>query len=194
VGLFRRHRETLNEQLAREAGLGGEQRKQTRVDQTAPPAVFELLGGTGGGVVGPELCDSFALTEAPGLDCDDIAFWALPDGELFVAEKGSANASLLADAVEKHIHPPYKALASRQDDDLWAVAAMRMEVARFDFDGGDSLTLGRDEVTAFTVDGNPSDTAAPKELEAIGEAVAANFYVEADRIAGDVWEVSVTAL
>jgi hypothetical protein len=111
VGFFRRDRETLNEQLLHEAGLADEKRrKQTRLE--APdPALFSLLAG----VTGPELCDAFAVTEAPGLDCDEIAFWTLEDGELLVAEAGTANVSELADAVEEHIERPYKALAARQD-------------------------------------------------------------------------------
>jgi hypothetical protein len=92
VGVFRRNRETLNEQLLREAGPADERRKQTRLE--APdPALFSLLAGVTG---------------------RRTRLW------------------------------------QRVRKDVWAVAAMRVDLARFDFAG--------------------------------------------ERIEGDVWEVSASAL
>jgi len=183
--LFRRQRETLNEQLLREAGLDRLLRQQRQVALRFEPDV---------GGLGPDLWDAFVVTRAPGLDCDEILFWALPEGELLVAERGTANVSALADAVEKQIERPYKALAARQDDELWAVGATPVDIVRFDFEGGDSLTLTRDEEATFTTDGNPSEAAAPSELQAAGGEIGPSFFVEADRIDGDLWEVRAVAL
>jgi hypothetical protein len=44
------------------------------------------------------------------------------------------------------------------------------------------------------VDGEPSEALVPAELERLGETLGSSFYVEADRIDGDYWEVRATAL
>jgi hypothetical protein len=44
------------------------------------------------------------------------------------------------------------------------------------------------------VDDEPSTAAVPTELRRLGESVSPDFYVEADRIKGDLWEVRVTRL
>jgi hypothetical protein len=132
--------------------------------------------------------------KAPGLDCDEIFFWAMPNGDLLVEEAGSANITPLANAVEKKIARPYKALAALQDKDFWTVGAFRIDVARFHFSEGDSLTLRWDEVVTFTVDGEPSTTAVPEELWRLGKRANPHFELEANRLDGDLWEVSVTRL
>ena len=43
------------------------------------------------------------------------------------------------------------------------------------------------------VDGEQSDAAIPPELAELGEAAGADYFVEALRIDGDLWEVRVTA-
>ena len=44
------------------------------------------------------------------------------------------------------------------------------------------------------VDGEPSDSLVPPELERLGETIGDSFYVEAERIDGDLWEVRAAAL
>ena len=39
--------------------------------------------------------------------------------------------------------PPYRAVASRQDGDLWAVGAKRIEVAQIAFPDADKLELSQ---------------------------------------------------
>ena len=205
MGPFRR-RKTLNEQLQAEAEVD-ELRKQTPVKanigsapdepssvQSSTAAVSDVLGEVNVGVFGPgqDPWDAFVIAKAPGLDCDEVLFWALPDGDLLVAEKGTANVSVLANAVEKKLRRPYKALAGRQDKERWAVAARQIIVAQFTFDGGDSLELERSgDTVTFTVDGAPSDQRAPRELDAIADSEVGNFYVVAERIHGDLWDVRV---
>jgi hypothetical protein len=109
-------------------------------------------------------------------------------------ESGDADLSPLADAVEKKIDPPYRAVAARQDGALWAVCARRIRVAQIPFPSGEKLELswnGDDE--ALRVDGEESDEAVPPELEAVGDGAGASYFVEALRIDGDLWEVRATA-
>jgi hypothetical protein len=188
VGLFRRRRETYNEQLMRDAGLD-----QVRFE---PPTVLEELGiPTGQTRDGSPEWDFTVTVTAPGLGGDRIEFTTLPDGDVIISEEeGNADASPLADAVEKELRPPYKAFAIRQDGDVWAVVAKRIEVAQIAFAGGDSLELSRrDSWHELRIDGNPTDAKVP-ELERLGERAGRDYFVKAERIDGDLWEVRATAL
>jgi hypothetical protein len=44
------------------------------------------------------------------------------------------------------------------------------------------------------VDGEQSNAFVPAELKRLGETLGDSFYVEAERIDGDLWEVRATAL
>lgn len=189
MGLFRRRHETYNEQQMRDAGLDQV--------QFEPPTVLEELGvpiGRTRDSSAPEW--DFAVTvTAPGLEGDRIEFTTLPSGDLIVSEqKGDADVSPLADAVEKELRPPYKALAARQDGDVWAVGAKRIEVEQIQFADGNSLELSRrDSWQELRVDGEARKARIP-ELERLGERVGSDYFVKAERIDGDLWEVRVTAL
>ena len=174
MGLFRRRRETLNEQLLREAGLD--------------PA--EVLGDSP--PPGPLMPPPSALA----LVGSRIEFTTIPNGDVIVSEEaGDTDLSPLADAVEERLSPPYRAVAQRQGDDLWAVAAQRIEVMQIPFPDGDKLELSRHRDRGeLRVDGEPSDALVPPELERLGEDAGDGYYAEAERIDGDLWEVRVTAL
>jgi hypothetical protein len=199
VGLFRRRNETLNEQLLREAGLDP---AQVLGDSPAPAAVeaprslVARLGVPDGAGVSPKEWDAAVTVSAPGLAGDRIEFTTIPNGDVIVgAETGDADISPLADAVERRIDPPYRAIASRQEGDLWAVGAKRIAVAQIPFPDGDKLELSRHgDDEELRVDGERSDEAVPPELERVGDAAGGDFYVEAERIDGDLWEVKVTTL
>jgi hypothetical protein len=209
VGLFRRTQETLNEQLLREAGLDPAQTlgQTTRASEpepepelSAPPPPFptgdihlslrrgRFNGGTGD-------WDAVATARAPGLTGDQAEFVTLPNGDIVVErEKGDGDLSPLADAVEKKIEPPYRAVAARQDHDLWGVGATLILVESFQLDEGDAVELSQnDGEQEVRVDGEPSDAEVP-ELVQLGEQVGADYCVEAKRIDGDFWEVEVSAL
>ena len=197
MGIFRRRQETLNEQLLREAGLDP---AQVLADPPPPPgppksllARAGLPDGTG---VSPKEWDGAVTATAPGIAGDRVDFTTLPDGDLIVSEEqGDADLSALADAVEEQLPPPYRAVATRQDGDLWGVGAKRIEVAQIPFAEGDTIELSRkDSWDEFRVDGEPSDAAVPRELERLGEAAGTDFFVKAERIDGDLWEVRVSAL
>jgi len=199
MGFFRRRNETLNEQLLREAGVDPAQ----ALGDSPPPGPVEppksLLARVGvpdGAGVSPKEWDGAVTVSAPGLAGDRIEFTTIPDGDVIVSEEsGDADLSPLADAIEGKVGPPYRAVAQRQDGHLWAVAAKRIVVAQIPFPDGDKLELARhDDAEELRVDGEPRDALPPRELERVGEAAGSNFYVTAERIDGDAWEVRATAL
>ena len=103
--------------------------------------------------------------------------------------------SPLADAVEQHVNPPYRATAVRQQGTLWGVGAKRIRVAQIPFPQGERLQFSRNgDDRDFRVDGEPSHAPCPPELERVGEALGDGFYVEAQRIDEDLWEVRVSPL
>jgi hypothetical protein len=186
VGLFRRKRETYNDQLLREAGLG-----RIQLDR---PNVLETVGVPSGRALGQADWDLSATVNAPGLTGDTVEFTTLPDGDVLIEDEGEADVAALADAVEKELEPPYRARAARQDGDLWAVLANRIDVHSFSFPRAETLELSRkDSWQELRVDGEPSMGRAP-ELERLGERAGPDFFVKAERLEGDLWEVRVTAL
>jgi hypothetical protein len=200
VGLFKRRQETLNEQLLREAGLDPAQVLGEALPpppQPEPtPSVLATVGVPDGSRVGPKEWDATFAVPVPGLPGNRIEFTTLPNGDLIVDEEaGDADLSPLADAVERSLGPPYRAVAARQEGDLWGVGAKRIEVAQIPFARGDSLELSnKDSWEEFRVDGQPSDAAIPPALEQVGERAGPDYFVKAERIDGDLWEVRVSAL
>jgi hypothetical protein len=204
VGFFRRRQETLNEQLLREAGLDpgqvlgdgapGPELPQAQLDPLLP--VRPRQRAAEGASPDPREWDAAVTVSALDLAGDEIKFTTIPDGDVIVSEEtGDADLSPLADALERHVDPPYRAVAVRQDGDLWAVCARRIQVAQIPFSGGDKLELswnGNEE--ELRVDGDTSDAAVPRRLEEVGEAAGPRYYVEAQRIDGDLWEVRATGI
>ncbi len=197
MGSFRRRRETLNEQLLREAGLDPAQvLGDAPLPLEAPKSLLAVVGLPDGSGVSPKEWDTAVTVAAPVLVGNRVEFTTIPNGDLIVGEEaGDADLSPLADAVERHVSPPYRAVAARQDGGLWAVGAKRIEVARIPFANGDRLDLSQHgSARELRVDHEPSDADVPPELAALGRAAGDSFYVEAERIDGDLWEVRVTAL
>ena len=191
-------RETLNEQLLREAGVDPAEALGDRPPAPPRPAssVLGMLGVPDGTSPGPREWDAAVAVSAPGLAGNRIEFTTLPNGDVIVSEEsGDADLSPLADAVERHVPPPYRAVASRQDSDLWTVGAKRIEVARIPFPDGEKVALTQHgDERELEVDGERAGDAVPPELAQLGEEAGDSFYVEAERIDGDLWEVKVTAL
>ena len=197
MALFRRQ-ETLNEQLLREAGLDPAEVLGGRPAPLPGPAQSMLgaLGVPDGSSPRPREWDAAVAVSAPGIAGNRVEFTTIPDGDLIVSEEsGDADLSPFADAVERHLDPPYRAVGARQEGDLWAVGAKRIDVAKIPFPTGDKLELSRNgDDEELRVDGEASDAAIPPELEQVGDAAGESFYVEAERIDGDLWEVKATAL
>jgi hypothetical protein len=163
---FFRRSKPLHEQLAAEADLDIGQRR---------PAVQPFSGflHNGGlfdavgihGVHRQREWDAVATAEVD-LEGDRLEFVALPDGTLVVdADVPDGALAPLADAVEESLAAPYRAVAVRQDERIWAVAANTIEVRAFPAEHGDEL-----------------------------EVVEEGRVILGRRIDGDLFEVEVTPL
>lgn len=184
--IFRR--EPLHKKLAREAQL----------EQTEPAAFVDPgphWGNTGiHGVPRPRRWDAVASAEASGLSGDELHFIALPNGDLVVEEDEPADTlAPLADAVEQTIQPPYRAEAVRQGDDVWAVAARRIEVAEFEADGDEIELVSNEGTLTLTVDGERPFGTIP-ELERLGASHGDSYVVRARRLDDNLWEVTASPL
>ena len=206
MGLFRRHRdETLSEQLLREAGLAESQRAvttETEPVQSEPPEPFP--SGRPGATPflaesypeRPAAWDAVTTADAPDLRGDRYEFATVPDGSVIVEETCDEDLSRLADAAERQLTPPYRALAVRQDERVWLVSARRISVVELPLDDGDELELselgGR---RIYSVDGTHLDPdTAPAELTQLGEREGTDYVVQAQRLDGNLWEVTASVL
>jgi len=192
--LFRK-RETYNEQMLRESGLDRVVfNTPERVSEPETIAPVQIRRPPSSGV--PAEWDTTTTADVPGIEGDRVAFVVLPSSDLIVeTEQGDAGLSPLADAIEEHIEPPYRAVASRQDGDLWGVGATRIEVATFAFPNAETLVFSQSHgVREMIVDGEPSDVTPPVGLKRLSERTVGDFCVQAQRIDGDYWEVKVSPL
>ena len=109
-------------------------------------------------------------------------------------ESGDADLSPLADAIEKNIDPPYRAVGTRQDGDLWGVGAKRIQVAQIAFPTGDKLEFSRNDATRRAARRRRAERRAdPAGSSGSARPLGASYFVEAQRIDGDFWEVRATA-
>jgi hypothetical protein len=180
VPWFRRDDETLNEQLLCEAGYSPEG-TPTQGDDTVFPT--------------PQDAHVVATAEVPELSAESYSFVTVADGSLIVDDSVEEDLSPLADAVEDHLKPPYRAFATRHEEGVWVIAARQIQVARLAADGDElELTSVAGERT-FTVDGrNVEATLAPEELAALGAARSDDYAAHATRLDADLWEVEADAL
>ncbi len=187
MGLFRRQL-PLHERLAVQGGLdfGAERELDPR-----PPLLETGIHG----IHRARSWDATVTAQAAGIEGDDVVFVALPDGSLLVEDGPDDTLEPLAAAVERELRPPYRARASRQSGELWAVQARRIEVLELaDAPGGDTLDLARSEDgTELRVDGERVFGSMPP-LEARGEREGRDFVVHAERLDGDLWEIRASAL
>ncbi|MDQ2983131.1 MAG: hypothetical protein M3R70_04300 [Actinomycetota bacterium] len=203
MGWFRRRNETLNEKLAREAGLDtGADLEQPAPLEPEPrypgpswlggPAMLKSAAITG--LARAREWDAAVSVEAPELRGKQVAFVTLPDGSLIVEhEEGDARLDQLAAAVERELGPPYRAEGVRVGDTLWAVAAKRIEVAELEAQGEELELTKTDEGTTLTVDGERA-FGSNAALEALGSRLGDHYAVRAQRLDGDLWEVKTSAL
>lgn len=159
------------------------------------PAREWLAAGITGLARGREW-DAVATVRADGAAGEDISFVALPDGMLVLESSAAVDAGPFAAALAESIAPPYRALAVRRPG-LWAVGAVAIEVERLDPDPrGSSLELTFDGTDVrLVIDGIPADPMQGAALErmAVGRVRGA-YAAHAERVAGDLWELSVRAL
>ena len=203
MGIFRRRKdETLNEQMLHEAGLDRPE-PEPEPTQAAPVDPFagtypadDVMGIWRRAMARPGEYDAVVAVHAPGIPGTSVEFATLPNGDVIVdSEQGDADLSPLADAVERHVKPPYRVVARRGEDDMWSVAARGIDVLEVDFAGGDAIELASvDGHVDLKVDGNPWNGSIA-ELEGAGEAADGEDYVvQAERLDGDLWEVRASPL
>lgn len=129
--------------------------------------------------------DVTQTVDASGIEGDAATFVVLPDGSVLVEDGADSSLQPLADAIEHELQPPYRARAARQRGDLWAVQAKRIRVVQLrNPPDGDTIELTRD---GLVVDGDRAFGSVP-ELEGLGDVV------RADRLDGDLWEVTASPL
>ena len=213
---WRRDAETLNERLAREAGVStsGEPADAPAADAPTRSAAAEEKPETGSslvsrlmqpisdlaaihGVARAREWDAVATVEIGGIRGHDaVHFVALPTGALVVDENVRDDAlAVLAEAVERQLEPPYRAEAVRTEGDVWAIGARRTVVVELP----DRLTGEELELTVhhgertLMVDGKPSTLYFPA-LEDLADPRHASFVVRAVRLDRDLWEVDVSPL
>jgi hypothetical protein len=184
--IFRR--EPLHKKLAREARLE---------QQPEPPLVDPgpNWGVTGiHGVPRPRRWDAVASAEARGLAGDEVHFVALANGDLVVDEDEPQDTlAPLAEAVERTLEPPYRAEAVRRGEDVWAVAARRVEVTELEVEGDEIELVVTDAGHTLTVDGQRV-FGSVRELERIGRSEGDWYVVRARRLDAGLWEVEADPL
>ena len=161
---------------------------------TVPGHPFRDLVGVHG-VPRAREWDAVVTAESETLTGDEVSFAALPDGTLIVDEDvPDGSLAPLAEAVEDVLDPPYRAQGVRKSERVWAVGALRVEVAELPGASGDEIdlavqagsrTLAVDGVTVFG--GLPA-------LERIAGARYEEYVAHAERLDGDVFEIKVAPL
>ena len=184
MGLFRR--EPLHKRLAREGGLTAPESESLRPS-------WDKVGVHGN--ARPRSWDAVVTVEAEGISGDEVDFVVLEDGTLVVErEEGDAELAPLADAVEAEVSRPYRAQAVRKGEALWAVAARRIELARFEGDGEEIQLSVHDGERTLAIDGVRQFGSIP-ELEELAERAGyRSFVANASRVDTGVWEVQISPL
>lgn len=200
-----RPKETLNERLMREAGLGHEPVELPHATEAGRAALeeswfgerslpfFERLSGEVT-AARPRRWDAVVSAEAPAVGGHEVEFVALPDGSLLVdEEQGEGDLTPLADAVETQVAAPYRARGVRRGNGVWALAARRIQVVSFTAEGNEIALTEHDGVRTLEADGSQVFGSVPA-LEQLGRREGPSYAARAHRLEGDLWEVVVDPL
>jgi hypothetical protein len=200
VGFFRREK-PIHEQLAEEAGLdidglgdelaAGTAREGLETGGSMPNDLLAVHG-----IPREREWDAVASAQAPDLPGEHVEYVALADGTLVVDEDvPGGSLSALADALEGQISPPYHGYGFRQQDDVWAVAAKRVQIVEVPEDvPGDEVELTVNTGARSTVlDGEESRVEIPS-LETFASQQFGSFVLRASRLDDLLWEVTVIPL
>jgi hypothetical protein len=200
LGFFRRE-QPIHEQLAAEAGLDidglDDELAAGAADDSLQAHVrmpTDLLAVHG--IPREREWDAVASAQAPGLPGEELEYVALEDGTLVVDEDVPDGAlAPLADALEGRIGAPYHGYAFWKQDDVWTVAAKRVQVVEVPEDvPGDEVELAvNDGSRSIVVDGEKSSADIPS-LEAFAAQQFCSFVLHASRLDDTLWEVTVLAL
>jgi hypothetical protein len=189
--LFRRRREPLHQQLAREGELLPVE-WQSAYELGHPPLIPEA--GIHG-IARLREWDAVVTVEAAEVRGKEARFVALPDGTVLIEEAEAEDVAPLADAVERALKPPYRAHASRRSESIWAVGARRIEVVALEEEpGGDELTLTMNGThQELVVDGARTSGSLPS-LEQWAAERFDSYHLSAERLDGKLWEVRAAPL
>ncbi len=196
MGFFRREK-PLHEQLAEQGGLDF----QRDVREPALPGPLDTRHPfwqvTGiHGIPRVREWDAVASTAAPELPGDRVEFVALTDGTLFTDDDLPDDAlAPLADALDGRVESPYHAIALRQEEDVWSVAAMRVDVIEVPEDvAGDKVDIVvNDGERKILVDDAETKDETPS-LEQFAAQQFGSFVLHATRLDDTLWEVNVLPL
>ena len=135
--------------------------------------------------------DAVETAEASDVKGESARFVGLEDGSLLI-EDGDGDLSPLAEAIERDVLPPYRAVAVRQSGTRWGIAAHRLRVVEVPELSGDEIELVmKGEERTLRVDG-VTLFGSVRELEPLAEGRDA--VVRAARLDGPLWEVRVDLL
>jgi hypothetical protein len=113
-----------------------------------------------------------------------------------ISEQGDPEAiPCLEAALEGLIDPPYRAVGLRREGDVWAVGAVRIEVAELPADQeGEEIVLTVSAGEAeLLVDGRPS-VVGIDALTRLAAGRHESYVLRANRLEGTLWEVTVDPL
>jgi hypothetical protein len=194
---FFRREEPLHEKLAREGGLDF----RRSVDEPDGPPTLDpehplwRIAGIHG-IPRAREWDAVLTAIAPDLPGDETDFVALPDGTLYTDENLPEGAlAPIADGFDGLLDAPYHALALRQEEDVWAAAAMRVDVVEVpeDVDGDQVDLVVNDGERTVRVDDAESRAEIPS-LEDFAAQQFGSFVLRASRLDESLWEVTVLPL
>ena len=181
-------RQPLHEKLLAEGGLLG------APAGALPGHPFRDLVGVHG-VPRAREWDAVVTAESESLPGNQLTFVALPDGTLIVDEDvPDGSVAALAEAVESSLEPPYRAHGVRKSERMWAVGALRIELAGLPGVEGDEIDLAlQGGSRTLVVDGEPAFGGVPA-LERLAGARYADYAAHAVRLDGDLFEIKIAPL
>jgi hypothetical protein len=159
------------------------------------PAREWLAAGITGLARGREW-DAVTTLEGAGKPGDELRFVVLPDRSVVLESADDVDPTPFASALGDSIGPPYRALAVRRRE-LWAVGAVVIEVERLAPDprGRELQLTWNGSELELTVDGVPADPSQASGLERIASSrIGGPYAAHAQRLRGDLWELSVLPL
>jgi hypothetical protein len=194
VGFLRRD-EPLHEKLAREGGLDFPRGKQDLAGPLDPRHPLQQVAGIHG-VPRPREWDAVASADAPGVPGDELEFVVLADGTLIVDDDVPDGVlTPLADALETSIQPPYHAYARRREQNIWAAAAFVVDVVEVPEElPADTVSIAVQDGQRTALVGDQHYADRIQSLEQFAEADFEAYVLEATRLDGPLWEVTVNAL
>jgi hypothetical protein len=208
-------RETQNERLLREAGIGRARRAgvpmqpeaepalpdtpldppvpdrvRARPDEPLPPSPFTF------GVARPAEWEALVAAEAPGLQGHEIVFYLLVDGSIIVdTQEGDEPLDPLVEVLLPLVEPPYRARAMHQDDSTWFVGANPIEVVELPGVTADEFTLGVNGGEVVVGDEPVEDTRPYAPIEALAaQRGYTDYAAQASRLEDDTFELALTPL